>query len=309
MEERVGQVVLNLDKYPGQDFYCEGPVEDRLLEIAKTAKEEEYNEIIARSNSWTILYHFSHIRQNVVSWLPITKEDTVLEIGAGCGAITGALAQMAKKVTCIELSKKRSLINANRNKDKKNINILVGNFSDIEKDLKEKYDYITLIGVFEYAASYISGDNPYENFLNIIKTHLKPNGKLVIAIENQLGLKYFAGCVEDHTGRMFEGIEGYPNANGVKTFSRSALEQLFKKCRLDKYSFYYPYPDYKFPFSIYSDEYLPKPKELTDNINNFNDIRYVLFDERQVFDTMIKNDMFPQFANSFLVILEQGEDE
>lgn len=28
--------------------------------------------------------------------MPITKEDSVLEIGAGCGAITGVLARMAK---------------------------------------------------------------------------------------------------------------------------------------------------------------------------------------------------------------------
>ena len=258
MEERIGQVVLNLDKYPGEDLYCDGPIEDRLLEIAKTTKEEEYNDIIARSNSWEIMYHFSHIRQNIVSWIPITKEETVLEIGAGCGAITGALAQMAKGVTCIELSKKRSLINAYRNKDKGNINILVGNFSDIEKDLTEKYDYITLIGVFEYAASYISGKNPYENFLNIVKAHLKPDGKLIIAIENQMGLKYFAGCMEDHTGRLFEGIKGYPNTKGVRTFGRTGLEQLFKKCGLNKYSFYYPYPDYKFTYIIYSYEYLPK---------------------------------------------------
>ena len=113
----------------------------------------------------------------------------MLEIGSGCGAITGTLADKAKKVTCIELSKKRSLINAYRNKDKDNIEILVGNFEDIEKDIVEKYDYITLIGVFEYGEAYISSEKPYENFLKIISKHLKENGKIIIAIENKLGSK------------------------------------------------------------------------------------------------------------------------
>lgn len=304
MKEQIGQVTLNYEKYSGRDLYCDGPIEDTLLEIAEKYDEHELNQVIAQSNSWEILYHFSHIRQNIVSWFPITKEDTVLEIGSGCGAITGALANLAKTVTCIELSKKRSLINANRNRDKANVEILVGNFTDIEVDLEEQYDYITLIGVFEYAASYIGGDRPYESFLQIIKKHLKPGGKIIMAIENQMGMKYFAGCQEDHVGKYFEGIEGYRNTDGVRTFTKAGLEKIFARTGFEQYKFYYPYPDYKLPMSIYSDEYLPKVGELTNNMNNFDRERMVLFDEGQAFDNMIRNGLFPEFSNSYLVILE-----
>lgn len=307
MKEQIGKVTLNYEKYSGEDLYCDGPIEDVLLEIAQTHNEEELNSVIAQSNSWEILYHFSHIRQNIVSWLPITKNDKVLEIGAGCGAITGALADLAGSVTCIELSKKRSLINANRNCDKSNIEILVGNFTDIEADLEEKFDYITLIGVFEYAESYIAADNPYHEFLKTILKHLKPGGKIVMAIENQMGLKYWAGCMEDHVGKYFEGIEGYLHTEGVHTFSKKGLERILNDCEGISYTFYYPYPDYKFPMSIYSDEYLPKIGELTNNINNFDRERLVLFDEGQAFDNIIKNGMFPEYSNSFLIIVEQGE--
>ncbi len=44
------------------------------------------------------------------------KDASVLEIGAGCGAISGVLCRNAKHVTSVDLSKRRSLINANRNK-------------------------------------------------------------------------------------------------------------------------------------------------------------------------------------------------
>ena len=74
----------------------------------------------------------------------------------------------------------------------------MGNFQEIEKNLTEKYDYITLIGVFEYGESYIQSENPYVDFLKIISRHLKPDGKIILAIENRLGLKYWAGCTEDH---------------------------------------------------------------------------------------------------------------
>ena len=60
----------------------------------------------------------------------------MLEIGSGCGAITGILAKKAGEVTCIELSKMRSTINAFRNRDWENVRILVGNFQDIEESLQ-----------------------------------------------------------------------------------------------------------------------------------------------------------------------------
>ena len=104
MREKIGKITLDDTCYSGSDLYSDGPVEEELLEIAKSCHTpEEYNQVIAERKSWPVMYHFSHIRGNIVSWLPITKEDKVLEIGAGCGAITGALAKKAGSVTCVEL--------------------------------------------------------------------------------------------------------------------------------------------------------------------------------------------------------------
>lgn len=294
---------LNLTYYGGSDIYSDGAIEDRLLEIAKTHSEEELNEVIARTKDWSILYHFSHIRRNIVSWLPVSKEENVLEVGSGCGAITGALAAKAKKVTCIDLSRRRSLINAYRNSDYDNFEILVGNFKDIEKELTETYAYITLIGVFEYGEAYIGGRTPYEDFLLTLKKHLKPGGRLVIAIENRWGLKYFAGCREDHFGTFYEGINRYPDSTGVKTFTKDELEAMFTKCGFSKWKFYYPYPDYKLPYVIYSDDYLPKPGELRSNQGNYDRDRIVAFNEDTVFDDVCRQELFPEFSNSYLVEL------
>lgn len=304
--EKIGNVQLDDSLYPGEDFYCDGPIEDEMLEIAQKYPKEEWNRIIVQRRNWPIMYHFSHIRANIVRWLPITKEDEVLEIGSGCGAITGALAEMAKQVDCIELSMKRSKINAYKHKEYDNIKINVGNFKDIEKTITKKYDFITLIGVFEYAESYMGTDTPYQDFLDLIKLHLKPSGKIVIAIENKYGLKYWAGCKEDHVAKLFEGLEGYTTTSGVKTFSKQELEGFVNHAGLNKYEFYYPYPDYKFPKTIYSDFYLPKVHELSNNTNNFDHTRLELFDEEKVFDNIIKDNLFPQYANSYVVIA-QGE--
>lgn len=303
--EKIGNVTLDYEYYPGEDLYSDGPVEEQLLEIAKSYREEELNQVIADKKSWPVLYHFSHIRQNILDWIPMKKTDKVLEIGSGCGAITGALARKAGNVTCIELSKMRSTINAYRNQDYDNVKILVGNFQDIEKNLKETFDYITLIGVFEYSEGYIGTREPYVEMLRRIAAHLAPGGKLVIAIENRLGLKYWAGCTEDHVPKYFEGLEGYPDTTGVKTFSRRELENVISKAGNFRTTFYYPYPDYKFPLTIYSDKYLPKKGELKDNYCNFDRTRMQLFDEPKVYDTLIDSGLFPEFSNSFLVLAER----
>lgn len=303
MKQRIGKVTIDDTFYPGEDYYSDGDVEEKLLEIVSSCPEEEYNRVISEKKDWAILYHLSHVRWNIVEWMPITKEHTVLEVGAGCGAVTGILSDKAKKVTCIDLSKMRSTINATRNQNRDNIEILLGNFQDVEESLTDTFDWITLIGVFEYGQGYIDSGTPYVDFLKRMKRHLAPGGRIVIAIENRLGLKYFAGCAEDHTGNYFEGIEGYPDPVHVRTFSRPELERICDEAGFTEREFYYPYPDYKLPMTVYSDRYLPKVGELRDNRRNFDRERYLLFDEAKAYDSIIKDGLFPVFSNSYLVVL------
>lgn len=303
-KERIGQVVLDYSNYPGKDLYSDGNVEEELLELAVSGYDFEM--LMKNDCKWPILYHLSPARENIVEWLPIGKTETVLEIGSGCGAITGALSRKAAKVTCIELSKRRSLINAYRHRDDENIEILLGNFIDVYEKLTGTYDYITLIGVLEYAQSYVGGEKPAQKLLEMAKKLLKPGGKIIVAIENKYGLKYWAGCKEDHVGKFYKSMEGYEAADGVRTYSKGELEEMTKDCAFAESVFYYPYPDYKFPTMIYSDSYLPQAGELSNNIRNFDMDRIMNFDETKVFDNIVRDGLFPVFSNSFLLILEKG---
>ncbi len=305
---QIGKVNLDLRHYPGEDLYCDGAVEDELLQIARDYAEVEYPRIIEERKSWEVLYHLSFQRENIVEWLPVNKSMKVLEVGAGCGAITGVLSRKAGLVDCVDLSKKRSMINAYRHMDSENLTIFVGNFQDIEPTLPCDYDCICLIGAFEYAQAYIGGDAPFETFLNIVRRHMKKNGNIVIAIENKFGLKYWAGCREDHLGTYFSGVEGYPEGGVVRTFTRNGLERIFENCGIEEYAFYYPYPDYKFMTTLYSDEYLPKPGELSNNVRNFDRDRMVLFDEKKAFDNILREGMFPLYSNSYLVVIGKKPD-
>lgn len=302
--EQIGNVQIYDMRRKLDDILERGTLLDEMLEIAQDYTKEQYNQVIYERKSAEILYQFSPVRENIISWLPIAKTDSVLEIGAECGALTGALAEKARCVDSVEVSMKKSQINAYRHKDMDNVAIYVGEFKDVENALEKKYDYIVLIGHFAYAANYIDSGNPHEEILKNIRKYLAPRGKIVVAIENKFGLKYWAGCREEHTGNFFEGLEGYWNNTRVRTFGKNELTDLIKRAGFDDISFYYPYPDYKLPEKIFSDEYLPQMNELTANYRNFDENRMELFNETKVYNEILKEGLFQELSNSFLVLIQ-----
>ena len=179
-----------------------------------------------------------------------------------------------------------------------NLEIWVGNLNDMV--FGETFDYIVLNGVFEYAPGFTEGDQPCEAFLNNIRRLLKPDGILLIAIENRFGLKYFAGAPEDHTDGYFDGIAGYPQNHSVRTFSKGEWERLMENCGFVNHRFYYPYPDYKFPREIFTEESL-KEQKYGLPAWNFTRYRMALFREETVADTIQQDGRMDYFANSFLI--------
>ncbi len=302
--DKIGNVSINYEFYSGEDSYSDGDIEFEMLEYIKN--EKDVMKILEKDSRWPVLYHFSPVRRNILDWYPFKKDAKVLEIGSGCGAITGAICRKAASVTCVDLSKTRSLINAHRNSEFDNLEIVVGNFNDVK--LEEKYDYITLIGVLEYAAYYTPTENPFVDFLRKIKGYMKEDGKLLIAIENKYGMKYFSGSYEDHTGVMFDGIEGYKNtSSAVRTFSKKELCKMLREAGLNRSEFYYPFPDYKFPDRIYSDEFMPDSKELICSMDCYDKTGVRIFNETAATNAAIEAGMFDVFSNSFFIEAGVGE--
>ncbi|WP_027397415.1 class I SAM-dependent methyltransferase [Anaerovibrio lipolyticus] len=292
-------VKLNYEYNHTSDTYSDGDVEETLLQFVK--ENEQYDAIAAATDSFPIFYHLSKERECIVEPMMISKNDTVLEIGSGCGAITGALAKRAAVVNCVELSERRSMINAYKNHSCDNVEIYVGSYQDVHLD--RQYDVVTLIGVFEYAMHYFHSDNPYVDFLLDVLGKVKEGGQLYIAIENRLGAKYLSGCIEDHAGYAYEGINGYPKYKNAKTFSYNEWINLLEKCGIKKYRFMYPHPDYKFPRVIYSDDFLPSVGDFVEPSSNYYKKRGKSLDEIQFLNSLDMKNEFKLFANSYLICI------
>lgn len=293
----------------GKQTYSDGTIEDTLLTLFRDNPDPQPKiDAILRGNpTWAETYHLSSQRENLLNWFPFGKDKSVIEIGAGCGPITNLLARSCKAVTAVELSERRAMVNAYRNQHFKNVEIVISNVEDYYQAFpKKKFDYATSIGVLEYAGRYISGPQPFHDFIGLMKQGLKKDGQVIIAIENKLGLKYWSGSREDHVQLPFESIQDYPHYNGIRTFGKQELKQLLEECGLADITFYYPVPDYKMPKAVYSDGFLPgngaeppygllptpAPDQPRDHI----------FSEQLAMRSIVQNNLFDQFANSFLVV-------
>ncbi len=295
---------LNLKFYNGNDAYSDGDIEDKIIEYIKKYPDN-YEEAFKEDSSWPVFYHLSDMRKNVIRWYPFEKNSTILEVGAGMGAITDELCRRCKKVTSIELSKKRATAILERNKNAKNLEIIVGNYNDIV--LKEKYDYILLNGVLEYGKLYMNSENPYEDFINKLKLNLKSTGKILVAIENRFGLKYWCGANEDHTNIPFDSIQGYKHNKNIVTFSKYELEKLAQNCNLN-INFYYLFPDYKFTKVVYTDDSIHKDLYTCYSPYYYAKMNLVI-NEQPLYEDIYKNNKLDFFANSFFVELSLNKNE
>lgn len=289
---------IDYSRYSGSDSYSDGDIENVIVDYIKNSPEGDTAAPLEGDTRWACFYHLTPIRENILNWYPFKEGASALEIGGGFGAITGALCDKCASVTAVELSKRRAEGLFARHQHRDNLKVIVGNLNDVE--FEEKFDYITLIGVLEYACAFTNAPDPFNAFLRKLHGLLKPDGRLLIAIENRYGLKYWCGAEEDHTGHPFDGLNNYEGVTHAKTFGKAELTDLLLNSGFESANYYYPYPDYKLPNVIYTDEFLPSsnmssPREFY--LNN----EYFIANERNLIPAIAANGVFPFFSNSFFV--------
>lgn len=263
-----------------------------LYETIKQNSKADYAGIIEQQASYLYLYHLSQIRENLVSFLPFDKDMRVLECNPECGALTGKLLAMTGGVTVLAESELQEKILRERFMEPQEREKL-----DIRRLIPEhgRFDAILIAGHFYR----------WEKQLPALRELLAPGGKLYVADANRIGLKYLAGCQEEYCGGYFTGIDGYPDAAAVgrsgRSYSRAEYTGLLQAAGFGGLTFYYPYPDHKFPSVIYSDEWLPQKGELAEGRSNYDRDRVACFSERVMFDSLLEEGVFQTFSNSFLI--------
>ena len=240
------------------------------------------------------------MRHDLFKWYPFKEEGSLLEIGADYGQLTSLFTKKVSHVVAVEDIKSKCDIISKRAED---ATVLLSDFNDLQLD--EKFDYIVLCNIFEYARSFWNSENPYVDYLNYLKGYLKEDGIILLALSNRLGLKYFAGFKEEHTNQYFTGIEGYNNIDYVQTFSKPEISNIIENAGFSNYKFFYPYPDHVFPATITTDKLINKMP--FNGIHEYSDERILFFDEIKLNLTLSQENLSQYFANSFLIEIRSSD--
>ena len=259
---------------------------------------------------WPSEYHLSRKRAQLLNGFDYERSASVLEVGCGCGAISRFLAESFDTVISVEGSRDRARLARMRCRDMSNISIIAAPFQKVR--FRKKFDIIFCIGVFEYSATFVDSPDPYSTIIDYFADYLEDNGVLVLAIENQFGLKYFAAAAEDHTRVSYDGIEGYPRFPGrARTFGYREIGQLLSR-QFTHIDYYFPCADYKVPDGVLSEKLF----ELVDAgqlLGTFRSRDYLkpwapVFSEKLAWRELAKNGQAPFFANSFLVVAAKNSN-
>jgi SAM-dependent methyltransferase len=290
--------------------------EDYILQSIKKAKDitDDSEELMKMAKDWPSYYHLGIGRSNILKALDLPYNVKILELGSGCGALTRYLGEKHESVDGIEGSSERAQIAYERCRDLKNVKIFCSDFNRVK--FNNSYDIVTLIGVLEYSPKYclnqLDSIDACLMLLKHVKSALKEDGILILAIENKIGIKYWSGCPEDHTGKIFDGIHGYPEGKGVKTFSKKELNSLLEKAGFLNISFYSCFPDYKFASTIFSDIEDEKDFYLHNWVEtpfaSHNISRSYTFHEGLAIKALSKSGLLREFTNSFLVVASKSEN-
>lgn len=277
---------------------------NRVLDVVKD-RSTFSEDFLPHMSDWPSEYHFSRKRHLVLRPFNIKRGDKVLELGAGCGAITRHLAELGACVTAVEGEFSRAAVGAKRCAGLGNVRFVADNFLDLE--LEEKFDWVLMIGVLEYSQKYGKGPDRQDEYLQIARRYLKPDGTLILAIENKLGLKYLNGAGEDHNGKIFYGTQDLYSQSDITTWGRMELREMLEAAGFIYSDFFAAFPDYKLPKVLFSEKIRSRRDFRAEELLHYTkslDYRgknQRLYDESLTLGSFRKNGLMLEVANSFVI--------
>lgn len=314
-DERSGVYILAEDGTPAG--YLDGAekyLSQALMQCGDLSVSSPDLKTIIRD--WPSKYHLSPYRATIMDCLEFNcPAARILELGAGCGAITRWLGENFGEVAAVEGDKQRATVARLRCRNLSNIEVYSSNFHELA--IGETFDITTLIGVLEYSHMYHPEhrDDPIASAISTLQMayrSLKDTGALVLAIENKYGLKYFSGAREDHSGRLFDSIHGYPQLDSAVTFSASRLKDMLLKAGFCSADFFLPFPDYKLATDIInlseiSSDYFLHNWIQTPFPDRTAEHRMIFFNESLAVRELINDGMIADLANSFLILAYKND--
>lgn len=162
------------------------------------------------------------------------------------------------------------------------------------------YDYVAGIGIVERC-------NEPAELLCCMKKVLKNGGRLLLGTDNRLGLRYFCGDHDAHTGRAFDGLENYQRENPQGAGSSDGhgyaafeIESFLSGVGITNFKRYSIFPNLYYPQMLFAKNYYPKENLELRIIPRYVHKESVFLKEEYLYGQLVENRTLHEFANAYL---------
>ncbi|MEO8334084.1 MAG: methyltransferase domain-containing protein [bacterium] len=269
-------IVDGIPRLLDQDFYWGEIKQGDARKLVDDAKEVGWKTAVSNRFEESDSAWISILDWQRASWIPLLalpKESTVLDIGSGYGAITHALASHFDEVHSIEAIPERVEFTNTRlaQEGLDNVSLVQGSALQLPYPAGS-FDAIIVNGVLEWIGDWDLEGSPRSaqlRFLRRLHSLLKPNGQLLVGIENRFGYVSVTGAI-DHSGLPYTNLLPRPLATAALrlfanrhhrmvsasrsyrtyTYSERGYRRLFSEAQFVGSQSYWAEPGYNLPYRL-----------------------------------------------------------
>ena len=221
------------------------------------------------------------IEAALIKWYDFPQKSKILYIGSEADSCFAAIREMAAEAVCAQAEES-----------------ICEGWASAKED---SFDVIFSVADLERV------QDP-SSLLRAWRRVLKPAGRLLLGMNNRLGIRYFCGDRDPYTRRTFDGVEGYRWAYGKREdafygrmYSRAELETMLAEAGFFAPHFYSVLPDLSHPAFLFAEEFLPN-EDLSIRVFPFyNDPEAVFLEEEHLYGTLAENGLFHAMANAYFI--------
>lgn len=161
-------------------------------------------------------YVLNPARGTIALAAPVGSGSTSLDFGGGWGSLSRSVARAGGIAVCADMTYESLVVSAAISEPARVIHVHIDRKLPLPFP-SDSFDNVFLNGVLEWLPEEFMPEMPpdavQQAFLQEFARILRPNGSLVIGIENRNSFLYWAGTREDHTNLRFGAILPRPVAN------------------------------------------------------------------------------------------------
>ncbi|CAM4481174.1 adenylyltransferase/cytidyltransferase family protein [Paenibacillus xylanexedens] len=263
--------------------------------------DNNFIDVIRKDQRLEVSRYLSDIPNSLFAWYPFESTSNVLVIGGSFGAFLMSICRRTQNNIVVEKDGYRAHFLQKRMKDVNNLSVIHSDVIEFQKNSEQLFDYI--IWAIDESVDRLC-EKDYEIYFSAMKSMLSPKGKVLAVIPNRMGARFFCGERDTQSGLPFEGITD--NHSDMHRFTRSELLNFLENIHFNSIKLYYPFPDYRNPQLIYTDDY-PPTEDISERIKSYiskNEER--VLSEKTLYRKLAQNNVLTSFSNYFIV--ECGSD-